>query len=141
MATMTSNDYEGKLQNHDFFNYNQNSKLKGLRFDFNVMADHQPEGNFGLTEQDYYPWDCQGFSQSTGMISEVKIKAGWNLVPWDISLRDCSYALNGELCKNDVLVSYFYISTLNKFYTEEEFENEYNTNPALKEFFSEENDP
>ncbi len=134
------NDYEGKLQNHDFFTYNQNSKLKGIRFDFSYMADHQPGGNFGLTEQDYYPWDCQGYSKSTGMISEVKIKEGWNLVPSSISLRDCYYALNGELCKDDVLVSYIYIPPLNGYFTEEELEKEYESNPSLRNYFSEENE-
>jgi len=134
------NDYEGKLKNHDFFTYNQDSKLKGIRFDFSYMGDYQPDGNFGLTEQDYYPWDCQGYSQSTGMISEIKINEGWNMVPWDISLRDCYNALNGELCKDDVLISYYYIPPLNKYFTEEELEKEYESNSILKEYFSEDNE-
>jgi|TARA_Y100000034_G_scaffold106206_1_gene134747 hypothetical protein len=134
------NDYQGEIQNHDFFTYNDNSNLKGVRFSFSMEQGSFSEGAFGLTEQDYYPWDCQGYSQSTGMVSEIKIKEGWNLVPFDISLRDCYYALNGELCKDDVLVSYVYIPTLNKYFTEEELEKEYETNSALRNYFSEENE-
>ena len=143
------NDYEGKLQNHDFFTSNQNPNLKGVRFDFSFMDQHQPGCNFGLTEEDYYPWDCQGYSRATGLVSEIKIKDGWNLVPLDISLIDCGYALNGELCKDDVLVSYIYLPALKKYFTEEELEElekEYRTNPDLKnnadlrDCFSEENE-
>jgi len=134
------NDYQGEIKNHDFFIYNENINLRGVRFDFDMEQRSFNEGFFALTEQDYYPWDCQGYSKSTGLISEIKIKEGWNLVPFDISLRDCHYALNGELCKDDVLVSYFYVSTLNKYFTEGELEKEYETNSALRNYFSEENE-
>jgi len=133
------NDYQGTLVNHDFFVNNKNSKLKGVRFDFSFMDQYQPEGNLGLTEQDYYPWDCQGYSQSTGFVSTINIKEGWNLVPFDISLRDCSYALEGELCKEDILVSYLYIPSLNKYMTEQEIQKNQN-DPAIRNYFSEENE-
>ena len=72
------NDYQGEIKNHDFFTYNENSNLKGIRFRFSMEQGSFSEGAFGLTEQDYYPWDCQGYSQSTGMISEIKIKRKTN---------------------------------------------------------------
>jgi hypothetical protein len=103
------------------------------------MDQNNPGGNIGLREQDYYPWDCQGYSQSTGLVSEIKIKEGWNLVPTGISLRDCYYALEGELCKDDVLVSYIYIPTLNKYLTHEEIEKK-QEDPQIKTYFSEENE-
>jgi hypothetical protein len=130
------NDYEGKLQNHQYFTSNQNSKIMGVRFDFSFMDQYQPEGNLGLTEQDYYPWDCQGFSKDRGLISEIRIQEGWNLIPFDVSLKDCYYALKGELCKDDILASYYYISTLNKYYTEKELEEEIDSNPVLNNYFN-----
>lgn len=135
------NNYKGELRNHGFFTSNQNSKLKGVRFDFSFMADHQPDGNFGLTEQDYYPWDCQGYSSSTGMISEINVGEGWNLVPMGISLRDCNYALQGELCKDDVLVMYYYIPELNEYKTAEDIEREARTNQAIEDYFDDETNP
>ena len=134
------NDYNGELKNHDFFVNNEKENLKSVRLDFSFMSNQQSEGNFGLTEQDYYPWDCQGYSKSTGMISEVKIGKGWNLIPWTTSLRDCYYALEGELCKDDVLVSYYYVPLLNKYFTETELEKEYESNSELQDYFDEENE-
>lgn len=127
------NDYEGNLRNDAFFVHNQNPNLRGVRFDFSFMG--QSEDNFGLKEVEYYPWDCQGWSESTGMISEIKIKEGWNLVRCDLILKDCYYALSGELCKDDVLVSYIYIPALNKYFREEELEEQYDTDPVIRDFF------
>jgi hypothetical protein len=133
------NDWEGEVKNHGFFVYNENKNLQGVRFDFSGMGQYSPEGNFKINELKYYPWDCQGYSKSTGLISEVKIAQGWNLVPTTTPLRDCYYAHQGELCKEDVLVSYIYIPTLNKYFTEEEIEKNLN-DPAIREYFSEENE-
>jgi len=145
------NNYEGELKNHDFFFNNENSRLNGVRFDFSFMDQYHPDGNFGVSEQDYYQWDCQGYSLSTGLVSEVKIREGWNLVPESTRLRDCNYALEGELCENDVLVSYYYIPILNKYFSLKELEKigeEIKNNPItveteiliLKEYLSEENE-
>ena len=70
------NNYEGVLTGHSFFVLNEKSSLKGVRFDFSFMDQNMPDGNFGLREQDYYPWDCQGYSSSTGLVFELDIREG-----------------------------------------------------------------
>jgi hypothetical protein len=135
------NGWEGEIKNDDFFTRNDESRLNSVRFDFSGMGQYSPDGNFKISEQTYYPWDCQGYSQSAGLVSEMEVNEGWNLVPYSsFSLRDCSYALEGELCVQDILVTYIYIPGLNKYFTEEEIEKEYDSNPVLKDYFSEESE-
>jgi hypothetical protein len=133
-------DYEGELKNNDFFISDPRPALKGVEFDFSFMTDFDPEGNLGITEQYYYPFDCQGQSPSTGLVVELKISDGWNLVPFGTNVKGCSYSSGDELCKDDVLVEYYYLPTGREYMTEEQIERELEKG-NFREYFSEENEP
>lgn len=133
------NDYQGEVVNNNFFVHNSDARLKGVRFSFYSLGGRGfRDGVFGLTEQDYYPWDCQGHS-SRGLVQDVKVEEGWNLVPFTaISLRDCSYALEGELCQDDILASYIYYPPANRYFSLDELEEAAESDSDVMDYFSDE---
>jgi hypothetical protein len=88
-----------------------------------------------ITERDYYPWDCQGYSSNSGAIVKIDINEGWNLIPRSVPFRECYYALENELCTEDVLISYLYNSKLNIF-VKQDLNRRASIGAALKNYLS-----
>ena len=66
-----------------------------------------------------YRADCLGYSQSTGLVTEIEVSDGWNLVPYNSYAGDCS---DGMLCADDILVEYFYVPKMNEYFSKEDVE-------------------
>lgn len=75
-----------------------------------------------FSELDAYKWDCLGYNERRGLYAEVEVNEGWNLVSYDTYFRGCDEVVEGEICRDDVLVEYIYFPNINKYYSMEYLE-------------------
>jgi len=96
--------------------------LKDNGVDFGPSNNYINENSnvpLAFDEKFGYRADCLGYSESTGLVVEIEVSEGWNLVPYNSYAGDCS---EGMLCSDDILVEYFYVPKMNEYFSKEDVE-------------------